>query len=119
MDGKIPVATVSTSQAPSNTVKPVASAWKRNKYGTYYMEESARFTNGNQPITRKIGPFLSCPVAYQFQPGGYCDYTEVMLQDGHVWVGYMGGNVITCLLEHGMNSAPPNQILGDLWGEIS
>ncbi|CAA4664478.1 N-acetylmuramoyl-L-alanine amidase family protein [Staphylococcus aureus] len=47
------------------------------------MEESARFTNGNQPITvRKIGPFLSCPVAYQFQPGGYCDYTEVMLQDG-------------------------------------
>ncbi|UFO71395.1 hypothetical protein I5C44_04415 [Staphylococcus aureus] len=39
-------------------VKPVASAWKRNKYGTYYMEENARFTNGNQPITvRKIGPF--------------------------------------------------------------
>lgn len=48
------------------------------------------------PITvRKIGPFLSCPVAYQFQPGGYCDYTEVMLQDGHVWVGYTWeGNVV-------------------------
>ena len=35
MDGKIPVATVSNeSSASSNTVKPVASAWKRNKYGT-------------------------------------------------------------------------------------
>ena len=104
MDGKIPVATVSNeSSASSNTVKPVASAWKRNKYGTYYMEESARFTNGNQPITvRKVGPFLSCPVGYQFQPGGYCDYTEVMLRWSCLGRIYMGGNVITCLLEHGM-----------------
>ncbi len=54
MDGKIPVATVSNdSSASSNTVMTVVSAWKRNNYGTYYMEESARFTNGNQPITVK------------------------------------------------------------------
>ncbi|MBW5887006.1 SH3 domain-containing protein, partial [Staphylococcus aureus] len=122
MDGKIPVATVSNeSSASSNTVKPVASAWKRNKYGTYYMEESARFTNGNQPITvRKVGPFLSCPVGYQFQPGGYCDYTEVMLQDGHVWVGYTWeGQRYYLPIRTWNGSAPPNQILGDLWGEIS
>ncbi|MBH4618970.1 SH3 domain-containing protein [Staphylococcus aureus] len=122
MDGKIPVATVSSeSSASSNTVKPVASAWKRNKYGTYYMEESARFTNGNQPITvRKVGPFLSCPEAYQFQPGGYCDYTEVMLQNGHVWVGYTWeGQRYYLPIRTWNGSAPPNQILGDLWGEIS
>ncbi|EUF91020.1 TPA: SH3 domain-containing protein, partial [Staphylococcus aureus] len=97
------------------------SAWKRNKYGTYYMEESARFTNGNQPITvRKVGPFLSCPVGYQFQPGGYCDYTEVMLQDGHVWVGYTWeGQRYYLPIRTWNGSAPPNQILGDLWGEIS
>lgn len=23
-----------------------------------------------------------------FQPGGWCEYDEVMLQDGHVWIGY-------------------------------
>ena len=89
MDGKIPVATVSNeSSASSNTVKPVASAWKRNKYGTYYMEESARFTNGNQPITvRKSGAILILSSGLSV-PTWYCDYTEVMLQDGHVWVGY-------------------------------
>ncbi len=29
------------------------------------------------------------------------------------------GNVITCLFRTWNGSAPPNQILGDLWGEIS
>ena len=51
--------------------------------------EKARYTNGNQPIiARTVGPFRSCPYAYDFQPGGYCDYDEVILQDGHVWIGY-------------------------------
>src|SRR5699024_8172503 len=90
MDGKVPTATVSKdSPSSSNTAKPVAGKWRRNSYGTYYMSESARFTNGNQPIVaRTTGPFRSCPVAYNFQPGGWCDYDEVMLQDSLVWIGY-------------------------------
>lgn len=121
MDGKIPTATVSKdSPASSNTVKPIASKWRKNNYGTYYMSESARFTNGNQPIVaRTVGPFRSCPFAYNFQPGGYCDYDEVMLQDGHVWIGYnWQGQRYYLPIRTWNGVAPPNQGLGDLWGSI-
>src|SRR5699024_9045789 len=69
--GKVPTATVSkNSSSASNTKSTVAGAWKRNSYGTWYMSEKARFTNGNQPImVRTTGPFRSCPYAYDFQPG--------------------------------------------------
>ena len=122
MDGKIPTATVSKdSPASSNTVKPIASKWRKNNYGTYYMSESATFTNGNQPIqVRTVGPFLSCPKAYMFQPGGYTPYDEVMLQDGHVWIGYDWKGVRYYLPIREWNGvAPPNQGLGALWGSIS
>ncbi|RIL34311.1 autolysin, partial [Staphylococcus gallinarum] len=57
--------------------------------GTWYKAESATFTNGNQPIiTRVDSPFTSAQFGYNFQPGGYVNYDEVCLQDGHVWVGY-------------------------------
>ena len=121
MDGKVPVATVkkSTSSA-SNTKSTVAGAWKKNNYGTYYMKEKARFVNGNQPIiARTTGPFRSCPVAYNFQPGGYCDYDEVMLQDGHVWIGYTWKSKRYYLPIRTWNGvAPPHHGVGTLWGSI-
>lgn len=121
MDGKVPVATVkkSTSSA-SNTKSTVAGAWKKNNYGTYYMTEKARFVNGNQPIlARTQGPFRSCPIAYNFQPCGYCDYDEVMLQDGHVWIGYTWKSKRYYLPIRTWNGvAPPHHVVGPLWGSI-
>ena len=71
------------------SVKPIASKWRRNEYGTYYKAEKGTFTCGNQPImARTVGPFLSCPEGYWFQPGGYTDYQYVLWQDGHVWIEY-------------------------------
>ena len=121
-NGKIPTATVSkNTSSASNTKSTVAGAWKRNSYGTWYMSEKARFTNGNQPIVaRTTGPFRSCPVAYNFQPGGWCDYDEVMLQDGHVWIGYTWKGVRYYLPIRTWNGvAPPNHGVGQLWGTIS
>ena len=121
-NGKIPTATVSKkSSASSNTKSTVAGAWKRNSYGTWYMSEKARFTNGNQPIVaRTTGPFRSCPVAYNFQPGGWCDYDEVMLQDNHVWIGYTWKGKRYYLPIRTWNGAnPPNHGVGQLWGTIS
>ena len=121
-NGKIPTATVSkNTSSASNTKSTVAGAWKRNSYGTWYMSEKARFTNGSQPIVaRTTGPFRSCPVAYNFQPGGYCDYDEVMLQDGHVWIGYTWKGVRYYLPIRTWNGAnPPNHGVSELWGTIS
>lgn len=122
MDGKIPTATVTNkTSASSNTKSTAAGAWKVNKYGSYYMYENARFTNGNQPImVRTVGPFRSCPYAYDFQPGGWCDYTSVILQDGHVWIEYEWKGTTYYLPIRTWNGvAPPNQGLGGLWGTIS
>ncbi|PTF20423.1 autolysin [Staphylococcus devriesei] len=122
MKGDIPTATVvKGSKSSSNTVSTVAGAWKRNNYGTWYMSEKARFTNGSQPImVRTVGPFRSCPHAYDFQPGGYCDYDEVMLQDEHVWVGYdWKGQRYYLPIRKWNGVAPPNQSVGDLWGTIN
>ncbi|WP_336848938.1 SH3 domain-containing protein [Staphylococcus nepalensis] len=122
MEGKVPTATVvKGTSASSNTKSTVAGAWKKNSYGTYYMSESARFTCGSSPIAvRTIGPFRSCPLAYWFQPGGYCDYDEVMLQDGLVFIGYTWKGVRYYLPIRTWNGvAPPNHSVGSLWGTIS
>lgn len=122
MNGDIPTATVvKGTKASSNTRSVVASAWKRNNYGTWYMSENARFTNGSEPImVRTVGPFRSCPHAYNFQPGGYCDYDEVMLQDNHVWIGYdWKGQRYYLPIRKWNGVAPPNQGLGELWGTIN
>lgn len=122
MNGDIPVATVvKRTSASSNTKSTVAGAWKRNSYGSWYMSEKARFTNGNQSIAvRTVGPFRSCPYAYDFQPGGYCDYDEVILQDEHVWIRYdWEGQRYYLPIREWNGVAPPNQGLGDLWGTIS
>lgn len=122
MKGYIPTATVvKGTKASSNTKSTVADAWKRNSYGSWYMSEKARFTNGSQPImVRTVGPFRSCPHAYNFQPGGYCDYDEVMLQDGHVWIGYdWQGQRYFLPIRTWNGVVPPNHGVGDLWGNIS
>ena len=120
--GKVPTATVSNkTSSASNTKSTVAGAWKRNSYGTWYMSEKARFTNGSQPImVRTTGPFRSCPYAYDFQPGGWCDYDEVMLQDGHVWIGYdWKGRRYYLPIRTWNGSNPPGHSVGKLWGVIS
>ena len=118
--GKVPTATVSNkTSSASNTKSTVAGSWKRNSYGTWYMSEKARFTNGSQPImVRTTGPFRSCPYAYDFQPGGWCDYDEVMLQDGHVWIGYDWKGRRYYLPIRTVSGTPPNHSVGPLWGTI-
>ncbi|MGS0667659.1 SH3 domain-containing protein [Staphylococcus arlettae] len=121
-DGKVPTATVvKGTSASSNTKSTVAGAWRKNSYGTWYMEEKARFTNGSQPImVRTTGPFRSCPYAYDFQPGGWCDYTSVLLQDGHVWIEYEWKNTLYYLpIRKWDGTNPPNHSVGQLWGTIS
>ncbi|PTF46961.1 autolysin [Staphylococcus cohnii] len=121
--GKVPTATVAKgTSASSNTKSTVAGAWKRNSYGTWYMSEKAVFTNGNSPIAvRTVGPFRSCPYAYDFQPGGYTPtYKEVMLQDGHVWISYdWNGKTYYLPIREWNGVAPPNHGVGPLWGTIS
>ena len=120
--GKVPTATVSNkTSSASNTKSTVAGAWKRNSYGTWYMSEKARFTNGNAPImVRTTGPFRSCPYAYDFQPGGWCDYTSVLLQDNHVWLEYEWKGTLYYLPIRTWNGvAPPGHSVGKLWGVIS
>ncbi|MDW4350770.1 SH3 domain-containing protein [Staphylococcus saprophyticus] len=123
MEGKVPTATVvKGTSASSNTKSTVAGAWKRNSYGTWYMSEKAVFVNGNQTIiSRTVGPFRSCPYAYDFQPHGYTPtYDEVMLQDGHVWISYVWQGKRYYLPIRTWNGvAPPNHSVGDLWGTIS
>ena len=120
--GKVPTATVSNkTSSASNTKSTVAGAWKRNSYGTWYMSEKARFTNGSQPImVRTVGPFRSCPYAYDFQPGGWCDYTSVLLQDNHVWLEYKWKNTLYYIpIRTWDGSNPPGHSVGKLWGTIS
>lgn len=122
MNNKIPTATVSkNSPASSNTISTIAGAWKKNNYNTYYMTEKATFTCGNQPIqARTIGPKLTAPKAYMFQPNGYTPYNEVMLSDGYVWIGYTFEGVRYYLPIRTWNGvAPPNHGVGYLWGTIS
>ena len=119
--GKVPTATVSNkTSSASNTKSTVAGSWKRNSYGTWYMSEKARFTNGSQPImVRTVGPFRSCPYAYDFQPGGWCDYTSVLLQDNHVWLEYEWKNKLYYIpIRTWDGTPPPSQKLGPLWGII-
>lgn len=122
MDGKIPTATVSKdSPASSNTAKPIASKWRRNSYGTYYMSEKGTFTANHAIQVRTIGPFLSTPKAYMFQPGGYTPYDEIMLQDGHLFIGYYWQNTryyMPIRTWSGVAPGQPGYSLGKMWGSV-
>ncbi|WP_239748946.1 MULTISPECIES: SH3 domain-containing protein [unclassified Mammaliicoccus] len=121
-DGKIPTGTkVSTSKkTSSNTSKNVSSGkWQKNQYGTWWMKESATFTCGGSPILARINsPFLSAQEGYWFQPGGYVNYDEVCIQDGHVWIGYTWKGVRYYLPIRTAKGTPPNHSVGQLWGTI-
>ncbi|WP_323708708.1 SH3 domain-containing protein [Mammaliicoccus sciuri] len=121
-DGEIPkVSTVSTSKkTSSNTSKNTSSGkWQKNQYGTWWMKESATFTCGGSPIMARVGsPFLSAQEGYWFQPGGYVNYDEVCIQDGHVWIGYTFKGVRYYLPIRTVKGTPPNHVVGSLWGTI-
>src|SRR5699024_10843229 len=119
--GKVPTATVSNkTSSASNTKSTVAGSWKRNSYGTWYMSEKARFTNGSQPImVRTDGTFRSCPYAYDVQPGGWCHYTSVRRQGKHLWIAYEGTNTLYYLPSRTWNGAnPPSHFVAPLWGTL-
>ena len=125
MDGKIPTATVvKSTSASSNTVKPVASGWKHNNYGTYYKSENATYSNGNTPIiTRTVGPFRSCPQAGLLPAGATIVYDTVCLQDYHVWVSYVTNKGYRVWLPirtwNGVAPGNAGYAVGPLWGYIS
>lgn len=109
--------TVKPSKPSSNTS---SGKWKKNQYGTWWMKESATFTCGGSPIMARVGsPFLTAQEGYWFQPGGYVNYDEVCIQDGHVWIGYTFKGVRYYLPIRTVKGTPPNHIVGDLWGIIS
>lgn len=109
--------TVKPSKPSSNTS---SGKWKKNQYGTWWMKESATFTCGGSPIMARVGsPFLTAQEGYWFQPGGYVNYDEVCIQDGHVWIGYTFKGVRYYLPIRTVKGTPPNHIVGDLWGTIS
>ena len=119
-DGEIPAGTTVTSE-PTTPAKPVAvsGGWKKNAYNTYYKAEEGTFTCGSQPIqVRTIGPKLTAPKAYMFQPGGYTPYDEVMISDGFVWIGYYWQNTRYYLPIRSAKGTPPNHSVGNLWGTI-
>lgn len=121
-NGKIPKGTkVSTSKkTSSNTSKNASSGkWQKNQYGTWWMKESATFTCGGSPILARIdAPFLTAKEGYWFQPGGYTDYDEVCLQDGHIWIGYTWKGVRYYLPIRTAKGTPPGHSVGKLWGTI-
>ncbi|MCD8797374.1 SH3 domain-containing protein [Mammaliicoccus sciuri] len=121
-EGEIPKgSTVSTSKkTSSNMSKNVSSGkWQKNQYGTWWMKESATFTCGGSPILNRINsPFLTAQEGYWFQPGGYVNYDEVCIQDGHVWIGYTFKGVRYYLPIRTAKGTPPNHSVGKLWGTI-
>ncbi|MCJ0923997.1 SH3 domain-containing protein [Mammaliicoccus sciuri] len=116
-DGEMPKgSTVKPSKPSSNTS---SGKWSKNQYGTWWMKESATFTCGGSPILARVGsPFLSAQEGYWFQPGGYVNYDEVCIQDGHVWIGYTFKGVRYYLPIRTVKGTPPNHVVGALWGTI-
>lgn len=120
-NGEIPAGTTAPSK-PTTPTKPVAvsGGWKKNAYGTYYKAEKGTFTASYAIQVRTIGPFLSCPKAYMFQPGGYTPYDEIMLQDGHLWIGYYWQNTRYYLPIRTWNGKAPGNgySVGKMWGSV-
>ncbi|WP_353421857.1 SH3 domain-containing protein [Staphylococcus delphini] len=106
--------TPSKPKAKSKTSK--VGEWKRNEYGTLYKKEKFRFTANSDIIARLEGPFRSCPVGYTFKKGGYVDYDELMLQDGHVWIGYTYKGKRYYLPIRTWDAKTGK--VGELWGQI-
>lgn len=125
MDSGVSTSTVvktnKQSSASTPATRPMSGGWKKNTHGTYYKPENATFTCGNSAIATRVGsPFRSAPLGYWFQPGGYVNYDEVCLQDGHVWIGYDWKGTRYYMPVRTFNGvAPPNHGVGDAWGKFS
>lgn len=116
-DGEIPKGSTVKPDKPSSNTS--TGKWKKNQYGTWWMKESATFTCGGSPILARVGsPFLSAQEGYWFQQGGYVNYDEVCIQDGHVWIGYTFKSVRYYLPIRTVKGTPPNHVVGSLWGTI-
>ncbi|ARB40956.1 hypothetical protein B5728_10015 [Mammaliicoccus sciuri] len=112
--GEMPKGSMVKPSKPSSNTS--SGKWSKNQYGTWWMKESATFTCGGSPILARINsPFLSAQEGYWFQPGGYVNYDEVCIQDGHVWIGYTFKGVRYYLPIRTVKGTPPNHIVGDLW----
>ena len=125
-NGEIPKGSTdkgSSKPSSNGSTNATNTGWKQNKYGTWYKAESGTFTNGNVPIITRIdSPKLNAPFGYNFQPGGYVNYDEVCLQDGHVFIGYNWNGYRYYLPIRTWNGASPNSSnykIGDLWGNIT
>ncbi|MDC5695022.1 SH3 domain-containing protein, partial [Mammaliicoccus sciuri] len=93
--------------------------WQKNKYGTWWMKESATFTCGGSPILARIdAPSLQAQEGYWFQPGGYVTYDEVCLRDNFIWIGYTWKGVRYYLPIRTAKGTPPNHLVGKMWGTI-
>lgn len=120
-NGEIPKGSTVINKPTSNNKPATNTGWQQNEHNTWYMSEQATFKVGSEPIAvHMIGPFVNLAISGWLQPGESIKYDEVMLQDGHVWVGYDSFNGRRYLPIRTWNGvAPPNQGLGSLWGTIS
>lgn len=110
-----------TSSASTPATRPVSGGWKKNKHNTWYKAEKATFTCGNTAIATRIGsPFRSAKLGYWFQPGGYTNYDEICLQDGHLWIGYnWKGQRYYLPIRTWNGKAPGNGYsVGKMWGSV-
>ena len=91
------------------------NGFKTNRYGTLYKSKKGKFTANTAIITRKIGPFTTCPQSGVLYPGKTIYYDTVCKQDGHVWLSYTtskGYDVWLPIQEWDKNSDKT----GKLWG---
>lgn len=64
--------------------------WQKNQYGTLWKNQQGTFKNGNEEIqVWNVGPFrINGNEAGKLPKGATIEFDEIMLQDGHFWVGY-------------------------------
>jgi len=108
---------------PTSKPKPVnTGGWKKNKYGTWWKNKKGTFKNGNQPITARYnGPFTNNPVSGKLPAGATIHFDEILLQDGHSWLGYTASNGKRVYLpvRTWNKVAPPKYKVGTAWGKLT
>ena len=94
------------------------NGWKINKYGTYYKSEKGTFTPNTAIITRRVGPFTTCPQSGVLQAGQSIIFDTECLQDGFRWLSYTAYDGTDIWLPISTWNKT-NDSLGKLWGTIS
>lgn len=112
-----------TTSKPSSKPKPSnAGGWKKNKHGTWWKNKKGTFKNGDEPIiARYNGPFTNNPVSGRLPAGATIHFDEILLQDGHNWLGYTASNGKRVYLpvRTWNKVAPPKYKVGNAWGKLS